>query len=74
MEHRDGRPALATTINGPGTMIEVLQAIFRTLNGLPAKQAVLDSDLQHILVPCPSTEYSVRAGFALIIREGLGEE
>ncbi|PVE60346.1 DUF2254 domain-containing protein [Arthrobacter sp. TPD3018] len=66
--------ALAPATNDPGTAIEVLNAILRTLNELPAKEAVLDGDLPPVDVPRPSVEDLVRAGFAPIIREGSGEE
>ncbi|RTL22137.1 MAG: DUF2254 domain-containing protein [Sphingomonadaceae bacterium] len=66
--------ALAPATNDPGTAIEVLNAILRTLNELPAKEMVLDGDLPPVYVPRPSVEDLVRAGFAPIIREGSGEE
>ena len=66
--------ALAPATNDPGTAIEVLNAIFRTLNELPAKEVSLDGDLPPVYVQRPSVEDLVRAGFAPIIREGSGEE
>ena len=66
--------ALAPATNDPGTAIEVLNAILRTLNELPVKEVVSDGDLPSIHVPRPSVEDLVRAGFQPIIREGSGEE
>jgi uncharacterized membrane protein len=66
--------ALAPATNDPGTAIEVLNAILRTLNELPAKEVASDGDLPPVYVQRPSVEDLVRAGFAPIIREGSGEE
>ncbi|WP_267435691.1 DUF2254 domain-containing protein [Sphingomonas sp. GM_Shp_1] len=66
--------ALAPATNDPGTAIEVLNAILRTLNELPAQEVVSDGDLPPVYVPRPSVDEFVQAGFAPIIREGSGEE
>ncbi|WP_268795380.1 DUF2254 family protein [Sphingomonas sp. Leaf23] len=66
--------ALAPATNDPGTAVEVLNALFRTLTQLPAHGAVPDGDLPPIHMVRPSIEEMVRAGFAPIVREGAGEE
>lgn len=66
--------ALAPATNDPGTAVEVLNALFRTLSELPAHDAAPDNDLPPVHVARPSVEELVRAGFAPIIREGAGEE
>lgn len=66
--------ALAPATNDPGTAVEVLNALFRTLSELPAHDAAPDNDLPPVHVPRPSVEELVRAGFAPIVREGAGEE
>lgn len=66
--------ALAPATNDPGTAVEVLNALFRTLSELPAQGAVPDDDRPPVHVARPSVEELVRAGFAPIVREGAGEE
>ncbi|WP_156818773.1 DUF2254 domain-containing protein [Sphingomonas sp. Mn802worker] len=66
--------ALAPATNDPGTAIEVLNALLRTLSELPADAAKTIGDLPPVYVPRPSIEELVRAGFAPIVREGAGEE
>lgn len=66
--------ALAPATNDPGTAIEVLNAILRTLNELPVDGTMPDGDLPPVYVPRPSVEELVRAGFGPIIREGAGED
>ncbi len=66
--------ALAPATNDPGTAVEVLNALFRTLSELPAHDAAPDNDLPPVHVARPSIEELVRAGFAPIVREGAGEE
>lgn len=66
--------ALAPATNDPGTAVEVLNALFRTLSELPADVSESVDELPPVYVPRPSIEDLVRAGFAPIIREGAGEE
>ncbi|GAA3264684.1 hypothetical protein GCM10020258_31410 [Sphingomonas yabuuchiae] len=66
--------ALAPATNDPGTVIEVLNALLRTLSELPAQASPSDEELPPVHVPRPSVDELIRAGFAPIIREGAGEE
>jgi uncharacterized membrane protein len=66
--------ALAPATNDSGTAIEVLNALLRTLNELPAEAVAAITELPTIYVPRPSIDEFIRAGFAPIIREGAGEE
>lgn len=66
--------ALAPATNDPGTAIEVMNALLRTLSELPAQASPPDEELPPVYVPRPSVVELIRAGFAPIIREGAGEE
>ncbi|WP_343525417.1 DUF2254 domain-containing protein [Sphingomonas sp.] len=66
--------ALAPATNDPGTAIEVLNALLRTLSELPAQGPSLDDDLPPVHVPRPSVDDLIRAGFTPIVREGASEE
>ncbi|AIT05285.1 hypothetical protein MC45_01360 [Sphingomonas taxi] len=66
--------ALAPATNDPGTAVEVLNALLRTLSELPAQDSLAHADLPSVYVPRPSTDELIRAGFAPIVREGAGEE
>ncbi len=66
--------ALAPATNDPGTAIEVMNALLRTLSELPAQASPPDEELPPVYVPRPSVDELIRAGFAPIIREGAGEE
>ncbi|MEG3090804.1 DUF2254 domain-containing protein [Sphingomonas sp. PB1R3] len=66
--------ALAPATNDPGTAIEVLSALLRTLSELPAQTPSHGDELPPVHVPRPSVDELVRAGFAPIVREGAGEE
>ena len=66
--------ALAPATNDPGTAVEVLNALLRTLSELPAQQAFPNGDLPPVHVARPSVDEMVRAGFAPIVRDGAGEE
>ena len=66
--------ALAPATNDPGTAIEVLNALLRTLSELPPDAPRPDADLPPVYVPRPSPEEFMRDGFAAIVREGAGEE
>ncbi|WP_322963553.1 DUF2254 domain-containing protein [Sphingomonas fuzhouensis] len=66
--------ALAPATNDPGTAIEVLNALLRTLSELPVQGPAPDDDLPPVYVPRPSVDELMRAGFAPIVREGAGEE
>jgi len=66
--------ALAPATNDPGTAVEVLNALLRTLSELPAQAPSADADLPPVHVPRPSVDEMIRAGFTPIVREGAGEE
>lgn len=66
--------ALAPATNDPGTAVEVLNALLRTLSELPTGEPSVNRDLPPVYVPQPSIDELVRAGFAPIVREGAGEE
>jgi uncharacterized membrane protein len=66
--------ALAPATNDPGTAVEVLNALLRTLSELPVGEPSADCDLPPVYVPRPSIDELIRAGFAPIVREGAGEE
>jgi len=66
--------ALAPATNDPGTAVEVLNALLRTLSDLPAEGPSQNDDLPPVYMPRPTIDELVRAGFAPIVREGAGEE
>jgi len=66
--------ALAPATNDPGTAIEVLNALLRTLSNLPADAPPPDAELPPVHVPRPTAQEFLHDGFLAIVREGAGEE
>ncbi|MGE7204088.1 DUF2254 domain-containing protein [Sphingomonas sp. NPDC019816] len=66
--------ALSAAVNDPGTAIEVLNALLRSLAELPAQAPSSDQDLPQVYVPRPTVDELVRAGLSPILRDGAGDE
>lgn len=66
--------ALSPAVNDPGTAVEVLGALLRTLTRLSDAPARECNDPPPVHVPRPSLEEFLRDGFGPIIRDGAGQE
>jgi hypothetical protein len=59
---RDCGAGAGTCHHDPGTAVEVLNALLRTLSELPAQAPSADADLPPVHVPRPSVDEMIRAG------------
>lgn len=66
--------ALSDAVNDPGTAVEVVNALFRTLSLLPAEEPVAIDTLPPVYLPRPTVEAFLRDGFTPILRDGSGQE
>lgn len=65
--------ALSPAVNDPGTAIEVLNALLRTLSALPADRPCEPADRPAVYMPRPSTGELLDDAFLPIIRDGAGQ-
>ncbi|MEH3040811.1 MAG: DUF2254 domain-containing protein [Sphingomonas paucimobilis] len=66
--------ALSPAVNDPGTAIEVVNALLRTLSLLPADAPPPDAELPPVYLPRPGAGEMIRDGFVPIVRDGAGQE
>jgi len=66
--------ALSPATNDPGTAVEVLNALLRTLSRLSEAPDPCGEDRPPVHVPSEPGEALMRDGFVAIVRDGAGEE